>query len=695
LQFRDVLEQGGAHNYRVELDVPGDPLTENNSGAGVVAVEAGPRALVLNADGSDGNLVRALKAADIPVDVAAAAEHPLTQDTLDRYRAVVVENVPATALGRIKMERLGQYIEDLGGGFLLTGGDRSFGVGGYFKSPLDKLLPVSMELRHEHRKNRVAIAISLDRSGSMMAPVAGGKTKMDLADLGTADCVRLLSAGDMVAVIAVDSSPHVIQSMTPVEDPDGIASKVLRIESMGGGIFIYEALVAAGSQLLRAGDYTTRHIILFADAADSEEPGDYKKLLKEYAAGGITVSVIGLGTETDKDAALLKEIASLGGGTILFTDDPLELPRLFTQDTMNVARNTFIKKTDEQPQGIPGALLTDARLMGELQSGAFPNVDGYNLCYLRPEATQAIVSKDEYSAPWSAFWYRGIGRVAALTIEADGAYSGQFGRWDRANEFLVTHVRWLLGTPRPDDVFVKVERAGQDAIATIELDPDRPDKSRGAPPILVVVPPGVEREATYSPDFIWTGPDTLEARFRLARTGTYRTLVKSSDRKFARGPAITLPYSPEFVPRAGLPSGAEILKQVAEVSGGKLRADVLEVFADPPRTASSLSLIPWLLTVAIGLLCVEIAGRRLSLWERVASTLADHDTAVAGAVRARRRWISWKLALPKLRRTPRPSRELTQTTKCPAAPQAVRSAPAAPANDLFRQAKERARRRSV
>ena len=40
------------------------------------------------------------------------------------------------------MEHLAQYVEDLGGGFLLTGGERSFGVGGYFKSPLDSLLPV-------------------------------------------------------------------------------------------------------------------------------------------------------------------------------------------------------------------------------------------------------------------------------------------------------------------------------------------------------------------------------------------------------------------------------------------------------------------------------------------------------------------------------------------------------------------------
>ena len=208
---------------------------------------------------------------------------------------------------------MAQFVEDLGGGFLLTGGERSFGVGGYFKSPLDAILPVSMELRHEHRKNRVAIAIALDRSGSMAVPIGRGKTKMDLADLGTAECVRLLSAGDMVSVIAVDTVPHIIQPMGPVEDPEAICRKVLRIESAGGGIYIYEALVAAGEQLTKAEDYSTRHIILFADANDSEKPDDYKTLIKKFADGGITVSVIGLGTDHDSDSELLKDIAKSRG----------------------------------------------------------------------------------------------------------------------------------------------------------------------------------------------------------------------------------------------------------------------------------------------------------------------------------------------------------------------------------------------
>ena len=332
--FRDLLEEGGFYTYEAKIAVADDPVPENNQGTGVVRVDTALKLLVLNADGQTDNLVKAIRAAKIEVDVVAAKSHPLTQDALDPYRAVILENVPADDLGRLKMERLAQFAEDLGGGVMLTGGEQSFGNGGYYKSPLEEVLPVSMELREEHRKLRVAIAVVLDQSGSMSAPVEGGRTKMDLANLGTSEVVRMLSPQDMVSVISVNTRAHIVQELAKVESPEAIAARVSKISSGGGGIFIYEALEAAGEELFGAEDYQTRHIILFSDANDSVEAGEYKTLLEAYSKLGITVSVIGLGKDTDIHAGLLKDIAKRGGGNIMFTDDPQELPRLFTQDTM-------------------------------------------------------------------------------------------------------------------------------------------------------------------------------------------------------------------------------------------------------------------------------------------------------------------------------------------------------------------------
>lgn len=710
LLFRDLLEEGGLHNYEVRVDVPGDPLVENNRGAGVVRVDAGPRLLVLNADGAEDNLVRALRAGRIPVDVAASKESSLSTDELDRYRGVVLENVLAADLGRVKMERLAQFVEDLGGGLLVTGGERSFGNGGYFKSPLDDVLPVSMEMREEHRKTRLAMAIALDRSGSMAVTVKGGRPKMDLANLGTAEAIKMLSPGDSVAVIAVDSAPHVIQKLTPVEDPETIARKVKGIQSMGGGIFVYEALVAAGKQLMDS-DQSTKHIILFSDANDSEEPGDYKKLLAQFERAGITTSVIGLGKPTDSDSRLLEDIAKLGRGNIMFTEDAEELPRLFTQDTMSVARSSFIKKdAEKQPAGIAGQVIPSAQLMGEFAAGQFPNVDGYNLSYLKPDATLGVVSQDEYAAPWSAFWYRGLGRAAAITAEVDGQYSGAFGQWEEYADFLITHARWLFGGDTPDDVYLKMEREGQDAVITVELDPDRPAKITGDAPTLSILPPSDEREQLLDLPFQWTGPNSLQARFKLARTGTYRTLVKMGGRNVVRGPAMTLPYSPEFMPRAGLPEGRKVLAAISELTGGRERLDVLEAFSDRPRSARMTSLLPWLFAISVLLLVLEIAGRRLSLWSKLSDAVdgalhvGERVVSPGSALRqswsqrARGRWALLTARRAAKSQTGAPGVTTAANVVAPAAQTAAttpatQAVPANAADKIFEQAKRRARKR--
>lgn len=689
--FRDILESGGLYRYDVKITVNDDPLTANNLGTGVVRVDAGRRVLVLNADGQADNFTRALQNGKLAVDVAVAPNFPLTQDSLDNYRAVVLENVPAADFGRVKMQRLAQFVEDLGGGLLVTGGERSFGIGGYFKSPLDEVLPVSMELRDEHRKTRVAIAVALDRSGSMSMPVKGGKTKMDLANLGTAECVKLLSAGDSFSVIAVDSEAHIIQPLTNVDDTAAITAKIRRIESMGGGIYVYNALVAAGTELMKA-EQATKHIILFSDTQDSEEPGAYKQLLEKYEKSGITVSVIGLGTSHDVDSKLLEDIAKRGSGQVMFTADPAELPRLFTQDTMAIARSSFIKKDPEtQPTGIPGRMLSDARLMGEFVPGAFPAVEGYNLNYLRPGATAAVVSQDEYVAPWAAFWYRGIGRAAAITLEVDGQYSGRFGSWEDYNDFLITHARWLLGGDDPDDVYLTIDRQGQEAVVTLQLDPQRDGSLLVDAPTLNAVLPGDEREEPLKIPFIWRGADTLEARFLLSRTGTYHTIVQLGPRKYVRGPVVTLPYSPEFSPRADENSGGRILRDLAEISGGTARIDALEIFRDPPRAAGMQPLAIWLLAAGIVLLVIEIAGRRLSLW----SKLTEATETVGEKSRGWRSWLPEARAILPRRRPKQAVPDHPPQAESPAPPPRPQeqSAEAPSAQDIFRQAKNRAKKR--
>ena len=266
-----------------------------------------------------------------------------------------------------------------------------------------------------------------------------------------------------------------------------------------------------------------------------------------------------------------------------------------------------------------------------------------------------------------------------MTFEVDGPDAGPAGRWGGLDDFLAVHGRWLLGGGDGGGAYVEVTREGRTAAVSVELTPDRaPPGTGGEPPELVVLPPADaagDGADPFSPDLSWDGPATLFARFDLDRTGTYRTLLRWPGGATARGPAVSLPYSPEFLPRSGLPTGGAVLEELAAISGGSRRLDVTTVFADPPPRPAPRPLWAWLAAAGVGLLLVEIAGRRWRWalpWRAAGEVVAPVRTA-------------------DRRPPPRPREEVPAPTVDAPAPA---RRPAANADDVFGAAKRRAGRRT-
>jgi Mg-chelatase subunit ChlD len=612
LTFRDLIDQPGVARYRLELAGQNDRVPENNLGEAAVRVQAPATVLLVNANGGPDNLSRAMTSGKLRVVTTSPGAMPKDLAGLSPYRGVILENVPATQVGPATLQALTHYTADLGGGVLLTGGTASFGVGGYFKSALDPFLPVSMELQNEHRKLSLAMAVALDRSGSMARPTTDGRTKMDLANLGTCAAIETLGPLDEVGVIAVDSAAHVVSPLTSASEKTRICDDVLRIQSMGGGIFTYTALLAAAT-MVQESNKGTRHIVLFADAADAEEPGDYQRLLSTLTSIGITVSVIGLGKETDSDAAFLKDVAARGKGRIEFTESAEDLPRLFAQEAITVARSSFI------PDPTPARSLPDMVLLGDLPDAPFSTLDGYNLTYLRPGATMGVVTMDDNKAPVLAFWHRGLGRVAALTAEADGQYSRRLNAWSGFQGFAVGVGRWLLGGDPPAAVQATIERQGGQGIVRVDLDPARPrggDKDIRTATATMVSPSGSDPSTRL--DLAWVGEDTLEARFPMQKPGVYLGAVRLGAGGVLLLAPITLPYSPEFEPRVDPKEGEKLLAQVARMTGGIERTIWGDVFdASRLRNRQIQELIIPLALMLLVLHVLEIAGRRLLLFGAV------------------------------------------------------------------------------
>ena len=608
LIFRDKATQPGTHQYTVRISgAETDPVPENNTAKILVGIK-GPRPIlhVTNAAGS--GLARLLQAGGLDLKTAPPSAYRWSLDELSGYSAVLIENVLAEEIGLHGMENLAVWVKETGAGLMMTGGRYAYGPGGYFRSPLEPIMPVSMELRREHRKLSLAIVVAMDRSGSMSMAVGDGRTKMQLANLATAEVLDMLSPMDEFGVVAVDSSPHIIANLAPVENQSGNRGRILRIRSQGGGIFVYEALSAAARMLVKA-EAGTRHIILFADAADSEQPGRYRELLEECRKANITVSVVGLGTASDVDADLLRDIARRGEGRIFFTQNAQELPRLFAQDTFVVARSTFIEESTVVRT--TGGMVS---LTGRGHQIPTP-IGGYNLCYIRPNANLAAVTVDEYEAPVVAAWQAGIGRVLCYTGEADGVFTGPIAGWKDVGNFLTSLARWTAGDSGslPDEMLLTQTVRNGINVVQLHLNPEREAEVFKELPIVKVLRGIVgETPSVDETRLSWTSADTLAVDIPIHGSETVLATVEIPGSGNITLPPVCLPYSPEFKP-AQNESGMATLEQLAKFTNGRQRINLGEIWDDLPRVPRLISLQPWLLITALLLLLLEILERRTGL----------------------------------------------------------------------------------
>ena len=78
---------------------------------------------------------------------------------LRQYDAVVVCNVPAEELSEAVQEALAANTRELGAGLVMIGGEESFSAGGYTGSPLEKALPVDMQIKSNKMRGKGALVL--------------------------------------------------------------------------------------------------------------------------------------------------------------------------------------------------------------------------------------------------------------------------------------------------------------------------------------------------------------------------------------------------------------------------------------------------------------------------------------------------------------------------------------------------------
>ena len=102
----------------------------------------------------------------------------------------------------------------------MLGGDQSFGLGGYYKTALEEILPVRSDFEKEKEKPSLAMILVIDKSGSM------GGEKIELAKEAAKSAIELLGPNDKVGVIAFEGDVFWVSEVHPCTDKGFVLDRV-------------------------------------------------------------------------------------------------------------------------------------------------------------------------------------------------------------------------------------------------------------------------------------------------------------------------------------------------------------------------------------------------------------------------------------------------------------------------------------
>src|SRR5262249_30024621 len=285
-----------------------DTLLDNNTASGLVFTTGKPRVLLIESDPKLAkHLEDALRQEDIHVDVRPPDGIPDSLADLQNYELLMMSNVPAHKMSEQQMRIIKKYVQDLGGGFVMLGGDQSFGLGGYYKTTLEEILPVRSDFEKEKEKASLAMVLVIDKSGSM------GGQKMEMTKDAAKSAVELLGPNDKVGVIAFEGETYWVNEIVPASNKAAVLEKISSIEAGGGTVMapaMEEAYLALQNTVAKL-----KHVIILTDGISS--PGDFEGIAANMAAARITCTTVAVGT--DADQKLLAEIARIGNGRTYYT----------------------------------------------------------------------------------------------------------------------------------------------------------------------------------------------------------------------------------------------------------------------------------------------------------------------------------------------------------------------------------------
>lgn len=599
VKFKSEAKLAGFVTYKLLLKQPAEDTERSNNEAVMSAhVKGRPRILYVEGEYERqpqvaGYLKRALERENMDVEVRGPRGVPSTAKELQRYDLIMVSDVPSMFLGLAQMQAIESYVRDYGGGFIMAGGEDSFGSGGYQGTRIEKILPVRFDSEKEKQQPTLALVLVIDRSGSMSGE------KLEMAKESARATAEVLDPTDLIGVVAFDNQPITIVRLQKASNRLRISTDIARLQP-GGGTNIHPALQEAYT-ILAPANAKVKHVILLSDGQASYE--GIAELCDEMRANRITVSAVGIG---DADRTLLTMIAEHGEGRFYMTENANELPKIFMKETTEVQKSSLVE------DAVMFHVVKRAEMIEGTGVENAPYLHGYVSTKAKP--TAEVIGISDRGEPLLARWRIGLGQVVAWTSDVKNRWAAEWLTWPGYQKFWAQAVRSTMRNKQVQSYDLSAQVIGGRAHVVVDA-VNREDRFvNDLETSLEVIDPKDSKVKRTLP-MEQTAAGRYEADFTVDRYGTY--ILKAVHRRDGNVVAestgsIALPYPAEYL--TSTPNAAP-LEQAGIITGGKAKPAAAQVYDSLGESIKyHKDLWPYVLVLVCGAFILDVYLRRVRLF---------------------------------------------------------------------------------
>lgn len=566
-----------------------DSFDGNNLFRQPVVVNGRPRILYIENSAANAQyLEKALENEGLIVDVRAPEDLPNSVAPLDAYEAVIMSDVDPKTISAEQKQTVESYVKELGGGFILVGGENTYGKDGYSDTPIEKALPVTFDTKK--RPPTIAMVVVIDVSGSM------SQGQLTIAKEAAKAPLKALRNSDRFGVLSFNTG---FNWVAPIQFVSNRAQLNAGIESLyaGGGTNVYVGINAA-FQALRDAPDEVKTVLVLSDGLT--QTADFQGLSTAMVKAGINVSTIAVGQAANRE--LMADIAMWGKGRAynILTYD--RVPQIFIKET-----ELALGKTLQEQPFLP-ILKKSVEAFKGIDFEKAPRLLGYVVTKPKPTA-EVLLTESWTDEPLLARWQYGLGKAAIFTSDVKTRWAPEWIEWNGYAKFWSQVVRETMRRRNDEQFDFKVTRKGDFALISINAVEKNGQFRNDLQPQVRVISP--DQKVTLL-DVPQVGPGGYENRVALTQDGTYSFRATGGG---AAGPIRSLEYSypAEY---HFYPPDTQKLRAISNATAGAFEPRGEEIFeARGESTEYPVSLWPWLSGLVLILYIADILLRRVRLFE--------------------------------------------------------------------------------